>query len=73
MYCGGGFFGLSLDSLYEKFKEDYCTNCEDHDPMPAEWKWSLAWQRTKHEKRTKEFQNFIDSFNQEFGRGPNQK
>ena len=70
LFCkyGEGIFGLSLDTMYEKLREDHCTKCEHHDPMPEDWKWSLVWQKEKHEKRTKEFQKFIDEFNQEFGR-----
>lgn len=60
-YCGG-VYGLSLDSLYEGLRK-HCENCENHDPLPKDWKWSLAWQQEKDKKRTKEFQKFIDTVN----------
>ncbi len=60
-YCGG-VYGLSLDSLYEGLRKQ-CENCENHDPLPKDWKWSLAWQQEKDKKRTNEFQKFIDTVN----------
>lgn len=60
-YCGG-VYGLSLDSLYEGLRK-HCENCENHDPLPKDWKWSLSWQQEKDKKRTKEFQKFIDTVN----------
>lgn len=65
LFCkhNGGVYGLSLDSLYEGFIKKHCENCKNHDPMPKDWKWSLAWQQEKDKKRTKEFQKFIETVN----------
>jgi hypothetical protein len=65
LFCkyGGSVYGLSLDSMYEGFRKDHCVNCEHHNPMPKDWKWSLAWQQEKDKKRTDEFQRFIDAVN----------
>lgn len=65
LFCkyGGAIRGLSLDSLYEGFKREYCMNCKHHDPMPKNWKWSLEWQKEEQKNRSPEFERFIDRVN----------
>lgn len=67
LFCkhGTGFYGLKLDDLYQEFiKKGYCQDCEHQDPMPNDWKWSIEWQQRKDNRRTPEFQRFIDVINE---------
>lgn len=40
---------LTLDSLYDSFKSQYCTTCHDCISHPQNWKWTRIWQQTQDE------------------------
>jgi len=65
LFCkyGDGFFGLSLDTLYNELERRYCRTCKYKDPMPEDWKWSLTWQKERHKMQSEEFKLFIKNFN----------
>ena len=50
---GHGIGGLSLDDVYQTFKQQFCDKCGDCAPRPAEWEYSSAWQIVENGKHAK--------------------
>ena len=50
---GHGVGGLSLDDVYETFKDQFCNKCGDCTPRPPEWAYSSDWQRNENTKHAK--------------------
>jgi hypothetical protein len=67
LFCkyGGGYCGLSLDSLYNDFMKENCDACAHRHPMSEDWKWSIKWQQEKTNNRIREFQECLDRFAQD--------
>ena len=60
LYCtlnGYGIGGLSLDSVYKMFKEEYCSKCKKESPHPRRWKWSRLWQQKQHKLHGEKFKS----------------
>lgn len=60
LYCtlnGYGIGGLSLDSVYKMFKEEYCSKCKKESPHPRRWKWSRVWQQKQHKLHGEKFKS----------------
>ena len=43
-----GIGSLSLDEIYESFREKYCAKCKDRAPHPNGWKWKRSWQHGQY-------------------------
>jgi hypothetical protein len=53
--------GATLDPTYGKFKRQYCDNCSDLKPRPAEWKFSDEWQDQENLRHIKFIEDFYRS------------
>jgi hypothetical protein len=53
LYCtlhNHGLASLSLDYIFESFRNEHCAKCKDQEPHPAGWKWTRSWQREQYLK-----------------------
>ncbi|MBA7621406.1 hypothetical protein ES703_28768 [subsurface metagenome] len=48
--CGYQIEGFSLERVFMRFEEVYCSKCKDKKPMAKSWKWSREWQQLQDEK-----------------------
>jgi len=50
LYCdviGRATGGMSLDGIFEVFKQQHCKNCPNRLPHPETWRWTRQWQRER--------------------------
>jgi hypothetical protein len=50
LFCdkkGRVIVGRELDRLLEEMHREFCKECTDHKPRPADWKWTHKWHRER--------------------------
>lgn len=47
---GYAIMGMTLDGVYETFRDRCCRDCQDRVPHPADWKWSRRWQQEQDQQ-----------------------
>ena len=50
LFCdkkGRAIVGRELDRLLEEMHREFCKECTDHKPRPADWKWTHKWHRER--------------------------